>query len=155
MSTSKTFNLIGKIICYLLFALGIIFGIMIVANSGAMKDSIALQNKLVLPTIYISYVAVFLSIIVALFLPLFFTTYTKKQIRKFFFILLGVILLFVICWLIPDVKLSEDFMSNPDLNVNDKISKWVGVGCYYVYFMFAFSILAVIYAGISNLIKRS
>ena len=155
MQTSKIFNLIGKIICYILFAFGIVFGLLIVIKSSVLQNDVALQDKLVLPCVFMSYIAVGIAILIAIFLPMFFVKQSKKQVRTTLFIILGAIILFGICWIIPDAKLSEEFMSNPDLNVNDTISKWVGVGCYYAYFMFAFSIIAIIYAGIVGLIKRS
>ena len=107
MSTSKIFNLIGKVVCYLLFALGVIFGALIIINGSKLQADVALQDKLVTPSIIISIAAVIIAIILAVVLPLFFTSYTKQGLIKSGATILGIVLIIVIAYLIPDAELSE------------------------------------------------
>ncbi len=154
MATSKIFNLIGRILCYVLFALGAFLGIMIIVKSRAIASDVAVGNQWVLPAVYISEVAVILAILVALFFPLFFTHHTKQSIIKAVILIVAVIAVIAIAYLLPDAQLSEEFMNNPDLNVSPAISKWVGTGCYLAYFLTAGAIIAIIYGAISDLLKK-
>lgn len=154
MATSKIFNLIGKIVCYILFALGAFMGIMMIVKSRAIASDVAVGNQWVLPAVYISEVAVILAIIIALLFPLFFTHHTKQGIIKAVIFIVAAIAVIAIAYLLPDAQLSEEFMSNPDLNVNPTISKWVGTGCYLAYFLTAGAIIVIIYGAISDLLKK-
>lgn len=154
MSTSNIFNLIGKVVCYLLFALGVIFGALIIVNGSNLQADVALQDKLVTPSIIISIVAVILAIILAAVLPLFFTSYTKQGLIKSGATILGIVLIIVIAYLIPDAELSEEFMNNPELNVNPTISKLVGTGCYVTYFTFVAALLTILFSTVLGFIKK-
>ncbi|MDR2084725.1 MAG: hypothetical protein LBP67_07000 [Bacteroidales bacterium] len=148
----KTLNLIGKIICYAFMAIGIVFCVLILIKSSDIKTDIGLQNSLVVPAIIISMVAVIFCAFVSLILPLFFTTYTKKKLMNIGLLILGIIVLFVIAWIMPDAQLSAEYME--EMKINQQISKWVGVGCYLAYFSFAGAIIAVIYSAVMSFIKN-
>lgn len=148
----KTLNLVGKIICYAFIAVGIVFCVLILMKSRDIVTDVNLQNKLVLPVIIIAMVAVIFCAFVSLIMPLFFTTYTKKKLMNVGFLILGIIVLFVIAWIMPDAKLSADYMES--MNVTEQVSKWVGVGCYLAYFSLAGAIIAVIYSAVMSFIKN-
>ncbi|MDL2240891.1 hypothetical protein LJC69_04630 [Bacteroidales bacterium OttesenSCG-928-K22] len=148
----KTLNLIGKIVCYAFMAVGVVFCALILIKSSAIPTDINLQNNLVVPIIIIALVAVVFCAFVSLVLPLFFTTYTKKKLINTGILLLGIIVLFVIAWIIPDAQLSAEYME--EMKITEQVSKWVGVGCYLAYFAFAGAIIAVIYSAVMSFIKN-
>ena len=156
MVSAKLFKIIGRVICYVLFALGIIYGAFLIAKSGEITTDIDNEwaAKLVTPAIYISMVAIIIAILSAVVLPLFFNHYTKKQLIKAALIVVGVAVLFIISWVLPNVDLPQAVKDNPELKITDNISHWVGVGMYFTYFVFAGAIITIVYAAISNLIQK-
>ncbi|MDD4142312.1 MAG: hypothetical protein PHR20_05935 [Bacteroidales bacterium] len=139
----KSVNLISKIVCYLIMAVGAVLGIIVIASS---KDAAIGANM------YVAYIAFGLCLLVTLIMPLFFMTYTKKMLKTFGLLVLIVGVLFLICYFIPDAQLSQDFLDN--LKVSQSVSHWVGIGCYFAYFTFAGALLAIIYSAVSGLIKN-
>lgn len=148
----KIFNIIGKVICYLLIAAGTIFGILIIVNSAKMATSVELQQSLLMPVMYITFAAAAICLLVSVVLPLFFATYTKKKLIKIALVVVIIAVLVVISMLIPDSQLSPEFLEQ--YNVSEVVARRVGVGCYLTYITCAIAIITIIYSAINNMIKN-
>jgi len=147
----KIINLIGKIVCYGLIAIGAVLCMLIIMKSGVITTDVKVQNALVVPGVIIAIVATLLCVCVAVIFPMFFATYTKKSLISAGIVALIAIVLLGIAWIMPDAKLSADYIE--EMKITEGISKWVGVGCYLVYFTLAGAVIAIVYAAVMDLIK--
>lgn len=147
----KALRLIGKIISFVLIILGAVFGIWLIATSKHVT-AIGVETKSVADiAIYIAYIALALTI-VAVIASLFFKTYNKKSVIRFLIGLVVVVVLLAICWALPGITLKPEFLETH--NLSTKSSRFVDVGMYFTFILFAAAIITIIYAAISNFIKN-
>jgi hypothetical protein len=144
---------IFKIISLILI-LGAVIGIVLVwtQSEAAMKDNIELQNRVLDPYFIVAYVALGLCVILALLFPIInIITQPKNAIP----VLIGIgvlIVLGVIAYAISGNEFTS--LQLRTYRLSESGSRQIGAALIATYFIGGASILAIVYAEISNLIKK-
>lgn len=144
---------IFKIISLILI-LGAVIGIVLVwaQSEAAMKDNIGLQNRILNPYFAIAYIALGLCIILALLFPIINIISQPKNAVP---VLIGIgviVVLGVVAFAISDNEFTT--LQLRAYKVSESGSRQIGAALIATYFIAGASILAIVYAEISNLIKK-
>lgn len=144
---------IFKIISLILI-LGAVIGIVFVwtQSEAAMKDNTGLQNSILNPYFAIAYIALGLCIILALLFPIINIISQPKNAVP---VLVGIGVLVVLC--VIAFAISDNEFNTLQLRaykITESGSRQIGAALIATYFIAGASILAIVYAEISNLIKK-
>jgi hypothetical protein len=138
-------NKVFKGVSIVLILVAAIYQIAVFLQGGSPSDSV-LDGYF-----WVAYIAFFLAVVLAILFPIIqIIGNPKAAIRT----LLGVVVL-VILWFVA-YALSDNTFSASELETmgtTADISKIVGAGLIYTYFVFAMAILAVFYANIASIFK--
>lgn len=144
---------IFKIISVILILVGIVFIAIIWTKSEAeIKENLALQNQILNPYFMAAYIALGLCIVLALIFPIInIITQPKNAIR----VLIGVGLV-VIVGVISFSVSSNEFteLQLRAYKITETGSRQIGAALVGTYIIAAASVLAIIYAEVSNLVKK-
>jgi hypothetical protein len=144
---------IFKIISIILILVGVVFIAIIWTKSEAdLKGNLALQNQILNPYFMAAYIALGLCIVLALIFPIInIITQPKNAIR----VLIGVGLI-VIVGVISFSVSSNEFteLQLRAYKITETGSRQIGAALVGTYIIAAASILAIIYAEVSNLVKK-
>lgn len=144
---------IFKIISIVLILAGVVFIALILTKSKTeIMESASLQNRLLNPYFMIAYVALALCVILALLFPVLnIISQPKNAIR----VLIGIgaiVLIGVIAYSFAGNQFTEFELSR--LKITETGSRQVGAALLATYVIAGASILAILYAEVSSLIKK-
>jgi hypothetical protein len=138
---------IFKVISLILIALAIIFQAMVLYQG----DDAAAASSLIDNYITTSFVALIIAVLLAIIFPIIFIGQNPKNAIKIAIVLVGFVIVGFICYSIAgnsfnNVRLEE-------LKTTASISKAVGAGLYFTYFVGSVAVLSVIFSGLSGFLK--
>jgi hypothetical protein len=144
---------IFKIISIILILVGVVFIAIIWTKSEAdIKGSVALQNQILNPYFMAAYIALGLCVVLALIFPIInIITQPKNAVR----VLIGVGLIVVVGFISFSVA-SNEFteLQLRAYKITETGSRQIGAALIGTYIIAAASVLAIVYAEVSNLVKK-
>jgi len=138
---------IFKVVSLILIALAVIFqGLVLIKGDDAVAGTSIIDNF-----ITTSAIALGIAVVLAIIFPIVFIGQNPKNALKVLAVLVGFLIIGFICYSIAgntfnNVRLEE-------LKTTASISRIVGTGLYFTYFVGGVAILAVIFSGLSGLFK--
>ncbi|MBN2172582.1 MAG: hypothetical protein JW731_00525 [Bacteroidales bacterium] len=143
----KTILNIFKIISLVLIALAVILQVVVLVKGedGLMNNSI-LDNY-----IRLSYVALIIAGVLAIFFPVMFMIQNPKNALKILGALVLLVIIGFICYSIASN--SFNIVQLEELKTTAQTSRYVGAALYFTYIVGGLAIVSIIYSGISGLFK--
>lgn len=144
---------ISKIISIILILVGVVFIVLILTKSKTeIMENASLQGSLLNPYFFTAYIALGLCVILALIFPIVnIITQPKNAVR----VLIGIaaiVLIGIIAYSVSSNELTEFQLIK--LKITETGSRQVGAALIATYVIAGASILAILYAEVSNLIKK-
>ncbi len=137
---------IFKAISLILIALAVIFQAIVLYQGDAVASTSVVDNY-----ITASFVALAFAVFLAIIFPIIFIGQNPKNAIKIAIVLAGFVIIGFICYSIAGNSFNNIRLE--ELKTTANVSKIVGAGLYFTYFVGGAAVLAVIVSGLSGLFK--
>lgn len=143
---------IFKVVSAAIIVLGLVFIVLTLMNGDALETDTALQDKILNPFFFTSYIALIICAIAAIVFPILQLIQNPRNLVKALIVLAAFAVLGFISWSVAGNQFNAEQLQR--LEITENTSKSVGAALIFTYIMIGLTILTTVYAGVSNLFKR-
>lgn len=148
----KLFIRIFKILSYVIILLGVVFFVLVLINADSLVIDIAIRDRIMDPFINLTFITLIITAACAALFPIANIILNPKGLVKFLIILAGFVGLAIIAYSLSSNAFSAEELQRLKTTVD--VSRMVGSGLIFTYFVFGLTILALLVSSVLNFFKR-
>jgi uncharacterized membrane protein YdbT with pleckstrin-like domain len=143
---------IVTIISGAILVVGVIFTLLTAYYGNDIETNAGLQDRLLNPFFTLTLVTLIVAGLAAILFPFFMLLKSPKKLLGILAVIVGIVILGLISYALSGNAISPERLQK--LNTTVQVSKWVGAGLIFTYFVMGFTFAALIFGSFFNMFRK-